>query len=385
MKANGFALCGAFALSLLMAGIGTADDLLTYADIRPTDAASGTLNDTADEPLAAAAAESPADALSAGSADCYSHSCYEREPFWFVSAEMLFMDVSAETGGRINLSFDDNTTPGTEISFLSGTGLYNEVAAPRLTLGCQFGEKWGMVARYFSLTDNTNEFPRLTPGTTPMPTFGTYFELDSVKMHTIDLEAVRSFSPGKTKIDATIGARQAAIDVDSQLMGFGVITSGNFANLTLSNGCAFDGAGLTSALMLRRQIGDSPFSLFAGGRGSKLWGHSDSYGRSVGSVASSPSAPLIGAATVTRNNAEADLIIWEAQVGGQLEFELKCIPAVAFLRVALEYQNWDINGLPTGGAGFGGTIGDLTTNSFSRAGLGDTELKGLAVATGFTW
>ena len=58
----------------------------------------------------------------------------------------------------------------------------------------------------------------------------------------------------------------------------------------------------------------------------------------------------------------------------------------AFFRTAFEYQHWNINGLPTGGAGFGGTIGNLTTNSFASANArGDAQLYGVSIATGFTW
>ncbi|MFO1008097.1 MAG: hypothetical protein U0929_19210 [Planctomycetaceae bacterium] len=32
-----------------------------------------------------------------------------------------------------------------------------------------------------------------------------------------------------------------------------------------------------------------------------------------------------------------------------------------------------------------GTIGELTTNSFASAGLGDTQLQGVTFATGLTW
>ena len=116
-----------------------------------------------------------------------------------------------------------------------------------------------------------------------------------------------------------------------------------------------------------------------------MWGHTDSFGRAAGAVASSPSAPLVGAATVTRNNADGGLVIWELQTGLQCELKLRRYPATAFFRVAFEYQNWNTIGPPTGGAGFGGTIGTLTTNSFSSARLGDTELVGGTVATGFTW
>jgi hypothetical protein len=102
-------------------------------------------------------------------------------------------------------------------------------------------------------------------------------------------------------------------------------------------------------------------------------------------VASSPSAPLVGAATVTRNNAKSDLQIAEIQVGVEWDYALECIPANFFFRTAYEYQDWNIVGPPTGGAGFGGTIGELTTNSFSAAGLGDMQLNGLTFATGLTW
>lgn len=57
----------------------------------------------------------------------------------------------------------------------------------------------------------------------------------------------------------------------------------------------------------------------------------------------------------------------------------------AFFRAAVEYQMWDVDGPPTGGAGFGGTIGELTTNSFASAGLGGANMVGLALGAGFTW
>jgi hypothetical protein len=116
-----------------------------------------------------------------------------------------------------------------------------------------------------------------------------------------------------------------------------------------------------------------------------LSGHSDSYGRSAGAIASSPSSPLIGAATVTRNNADSDLYMFETQLGIEWNYGLRCLPANYFFRTAYEYQDWNIVGPPTGGAGFGGTIGELTTNSFSSAGLGDMQLHGIAFATGLTW
>lgn len=377
MKTNGLVLRGALALPLLMSSICPANEVelpsITQAVATATDLNSAGTTVISDSSL------EPVQFLSGVGAE-------ERNPFCYASAEMLFFDINADTGGRVTASFDDSDTAGTEISFNTGTGVQDEMGVGgRIVVGRQFSDKWGIAARYFHLEDTETGFPRLTPGTTPLPTFGTYTETDTLKMYSIDLEAVRSFNPGRTKIDTTFGARQASIDVDSLFHAFGVITTGNFANLNLSNGSAFDGAGITSALTARRQIGDSCAWLYAGGRGSKMWGHTDSFGRAAGAVASNPNPPLVGAATVTRNNAESDLVIIEASAGVQFEFELRNLPATAFFRVGGEYQDWDINGPPTGGAGFGGTINDLTTNSFSAAGLGDTELIGGSMALGFTY
>jgi hypothetical protein len=375
MKTNGLVLHGALALPLLFSTIGTAEDIAYVSDVQQTLATATDLSTTVEKD---SAVDTVAFHRSTGMA--------ARNPYFYGSVEMLFLDINADTGGRVTASFDDSDTVGTEISFNTGTGVQDEFGiGGRTVIGRQFSDKWGIAARYFHLEDTETGFPRLTPGTTPLATFGTYTETDTLKMYSIDLEAVRSFNPGKTKIDTTFGARQASLDVDSLFHAFGVITTGNFVNLNLSNGNAFDGAGITSGTNVRRQIGDSCAWLYAGGRGSKMWGHTDSFGRSAGAVASSPSAPLVGAATVTRNNAESDLVILEASAGVQFEFQLRDLPATAFFRVGGEYQDWDINGPPTGGAGFGGTINDLTTNSFSSAGLGDTELIGGSAAMGFTW
>jgi hypothetical protein len=172
---------------------------------------------------------------------------------------------------------------------------------------------------------------------------------------------------------------------ESQLHSFGVITTGNFVNLMLQNGSQFEGTGVTVSLTGRRRISDWPIYFFATLRGTNAYGQTDSFGRAAGVVVSNPSTPLAGAATVTRNNADARMEIIETQIGLDIEHQLRCCRAKTFFRVAGEYQYWELSGRPTGGAGFGGTIGDLTTNSFASAGLGDTRLIGLALSTGLTW
>jgi opacity protein-like surface antigen len=83
-----------------------------------------------------------------------------------------------------------------------------------------------------------------------------------------------------------------------------------------------------------------------------------------GFIASSPSAPLVGAATVSRGDLEQTL--YGYSIGGGLEVKMS-----RNFRLRTEYIYDDYGSFETkliGGAGFGGTIGDLTTNSFVSTG-----------------
>lgn len=334
------------------------------------------LTDTADS------VDSASDYLGSAS-DCDCDDCFQ--PYWYSGAEMTFMGYNVKTGGRITMSFDDSGTAGTDYAARDGDNAQGLAYTPRLWIGRQVTEKWGIVGRFWSLSDFSTHPPAQPAGQVNLPNFATITEFDRARLYTIDLEAVRHFTPGMWKLDGTVGARQARIFADARIDAFGVFTTGNFVNLSLSNGFKFDGTGITGSLTGRRQIGDSNAHLFLSGRASHMWGHTDSFGRSVGSVASSPSAPLVGAATVTRNNAVSELAIFEFQLGVQWDFALESLPMTTFFRTSFEYQNWSVAGPATGGAGFGGTIGNLTTNSFTSAGLGEASLYGFAVATGFTW
>lgn len=83
---------------------------------------------------------------------------------------------------------------------------------------------------------------------------------------------------------------------------------------------------------------------------------------SGGFVISPPSAPLVGAATVTRNFAPQNLI--GNTIGGGFEYK-----ATDDLSIRGEYlrDTYTWSHLPIGGAGFGGTIGNVTTNGFAAA------------------
>ncbi len=305
----------------------------------------------------------------------------------YAGAEFSALHISSQTGGRTTLSFSDTTAPGVATAaFNEAGGVSNWGYSPRVWLGLQLTNKWGVRGRYWRLSDSDSHLP--TPSTT-IPTVGTNFatftDTDRVQAWNWDIEGVRSAQWGQWKADVFVGGRHASFQTESSLLAFGVFTTGNFVNMTLQNSCGFDGSGVTYGGMLRRQLGTSGVYLFSGVRGSNLTGTSNSLARAVGAVASSPSAPLIGAATVTRDHAAATLGIFEFQTGLDFEYPLQSIPANCFVRVVYEYQIWAISGLPTGGAGFGGTIGEITTNSFASAGLGGMTLQGITMGAGLTW
>ncbi|MBA3481537.1 MAG: hypothetical protein H0T51_06960, partial [Pirellulales bacterium] len=185
-----------------------------------------------------------------------------KSAFWFAGMETTLMNVNARSGGIITASFTDTTAPGVATSaFIDGNGVTDKFAyAPRIWGGRQFGERWAVVGRFWNLeTSDQNSPPAANPAIPTVGTnFATIFETDRAHLRTADVELVRSFQPGKWKIDGTLGARHAHIGVDSDFLAFGVFTTGNFVNLTLQNGFNFSGEGGTSAIYVRRQIGNSP-------------------------------------------------------------------------------------------------------------------------------
>lgn len=310
-----------------------------------------------------------------------------RQPFWYAGLEVSVLDIKARSGGLITLSQSDTTAPGVATAaYRDGDGLDGIGFAPRILIGRKFGPNWAVQGRYWSLDKSVTHSPDGNPSIPPSGTnFSTTYETDQFQAYLIDIEAVRSFTYDEWQLDAFVGARHGSYTTGSLIHTFGVFTTGNFTNLILSNGNGFDGTGVTYGFTIRRPLFFPHTYAFFSARGSAMEGQTDSFGRSAGAVASSPSAPLVGAATVSRNNSDANLYIGEFQLGLECEYRLRCLPAYVFLRTSYEYQDWNIVGRPTGGAGFGGTIGELTTNSFASAGLGDTQLQGVTFATGLTW
>lgn len=77
-----------------------------------------------------------------------------------------------------------------------------------------------------------------------------------------------------------------------------------------------------------------------------------------------------------------DLIMGETRYGVQADLGRAGSRFRSFARLTFERMEWNLDGPPTGRAGFGGTIGNLTTSGFASAGLGGARLEGWSLALG---
>ncbi len=296
------------------------------------------------------------------------------EPWWqridgYASISAAAVKATPDTGGNITLSYNDVDTAGVDKSIAGGHGRRTSHYLPAGTLGARFNQTanftWGLELQAYSFSDGVSTVPLDAPGTTPLANFATFRETSLFKMDAADIATTVGYSRWNGTVEVLAGYRSGSFETRAEIESFGVFTTGNFVNVALSNGAAFKGKGPLTGLRLKYKPPQFPVSVVARYKYSKLDGKSDSFGRSVGTVAASPSAPLVGAATVTRNDADAKAEVHDQEYGLQYDFAAASLKS--FVSVTYTRSRLNLDGLPTGGAGFGGTIQDLTTNSFSAA------------------
>ncbi len=257
MRTNGLVV--ALAIALVAVNRGRADELANQASL-PTDCATG--NGACD--LSAAANQPATDCQSCESCDTHLFSddmwkclvgCHDGYDI-YAGTEFTDLNVDSRTGGTISLSLSDTTAPGVStVSFTQPGGVNDQGYAPRVWIGVQLTDKWGVRGRYWRLSDTDFHPPEVTPGFTPTGTnFGTYEATDRVDAWDADVEAVRTDQWGPWETEAFVGGRHANFNTDTSLLAFGVFTTGNFVNLTLQNGGGFDGTGVTYGGTVRRRL-----------------------------------------------------------------------------------------------------------------------------------
>ncbi|MFN3714876.1 MAG: hypothetical protein ACK4SX_14565 [Alcanivoracaceae bacterium] len=322
----------------------------------------------------------------------YSGSIQAEQTTWWQRADIYaalgvsHVEAAPETGGSIGMSFDDSSTPTLDKSLIGGEGLDSRHYLPSGTLGARIHLtqrlSWGVEMHRYSFSDAESAVPLDAPGVTPLPNSATFLETSTFKLKAHDLAATVRYSRWNVTLDGLYGERSGSFLSTSSMDAFGVFTASNFINMTLANGSSFKGDGQLYGFGLSIGVPRTTVSLFGRYKRADLEGRSNSFARAVGTVASPTSPPLVGASTVTRNNARAESIIQDYEYGLQFDFIPSEDGVQSFVRLSYLETRWELNGLPTGSSGFGGTIGNLTADSFANAGLGKATLRGYGAAVG---
>jgi hypothetical protein len=345
----------------------------------------------AEEPLlpsvtsATIAAEAPCLAAACTPVSGYMSCCdpLRCHSFWFAAVDAGFLGITGRTGGRASVRFEDAMLPGTEFQASGGTGLENFVVAPRVALGYQINPRWGIVGRYWSVNDHDQNLPAVPPEASTLDSFSIAESVDA-RLDAADLELIRSFAPGRWKLDASAGVRYANLEESAAISAGADFAGPNFARAYLLNRTRFSGTGLTGALAARRPLGVGGASLFASGRSSFLWGSASSRAQ-LESLLSTPNGSPAAELIIDRAASSPFAWIGEVQLGLQWDLPLERLPANAFLRTAVEYQRWTVDASMQSEINATFTDSTISTSQSVNAGHGSVDLYGLSLAMGFTW
>lgn len=275
----------------------------------------------------------------------------------------------------------ENTTTGSTVELSNGEGFDRFTFSPRIWAGVQDG-CWAVLGRFWYLSDSYGGLDPVFPA--PGQTDGT-FQSVRLKAYTADFEVSRAFCLGLSKVNYFLGGRYASFEAGQGLDVTRLtspLTIGYSDSFTDFN---FNGLGITTGFLGRTPIGcDTCISLVWGVRGSVLWGNAYRAAETTDTAYDSGVSTATGFNSAESNQCATAFIV-EAQLGLQWDHELRCLPMSAFLRIAGEYQYWDL-----GGSGSVSVATDaLNAPSFahSSASIGnvDMNLVGFTVGAGFNW
>ncbi len=301
---------------------------------------------------------------------CNGEMCINRN--WIVDVDAVWLaPIQHQNFGSVGFG----TLTGTPLAPVGSTATADTTnpsdftLSPRITLGVQ-GDCWGVLVRYWHL--QTGDLSTDLAPSVPLPTFLNGTSSSSVfEAETFDLEVTRLLAGNNedNMFRASFGFRYAQLEEAAGLAFGGVDYGGVFARHE------FSGPGVTCALQGVHQVNGTNFNLFFDARGSFI----------VDNNATTYAASTFdGVGKTDPETSNADLFIGEFQLGGQWNLPLKCMPAIAFVRFAFEYQYWaTTNGtdavanIPTGVPG-------LFANS-TASGNTHIDMVGFNIGAGLTW
>jgi hypothetical protein len=329
----------------------------------------------------------------------YGECCPSPPPlFWIAGVEATFLSPDLNSNG-VSLDVEEIDESRHDICSTLSNDVDSVYVAPRIWLGVQ-GCKWGTNLRYWHLQGAEGAFDPSIGGLGTwddfdcgVPDFG-FMTCSNLEAYTIDLELTRRFCLNHCAMQAAVGVRHAEIEHNEALWGLANTDEGLLTGFARANRLS-RGTGLQFGLYGRRPIFPcSCVHWFYNARWSALWGPTQTSVETFASVQTNPDPNLSGSAASVNGaytSVDDTLFIGEIQLGLEWDYCLRCIPANAFFRAAIEYQRWD------GGQGFSASqsfagatiITDVDPTSIITANASAAEpqmdLFGISLGTGLTW
>ncbi len=307
---------------------------------------------------------------------CQSNSCDSGFNFiGGVEAVFYWIDGNGNNGDIRTFDTGRNLIRRYTSSGLDDDGGY---AAPRIWIGVQKGH-WGIVGRWWDLNVGDTSF-------NPLNAFGDvdgYGASSEFRSYAGDLELIRTFCTNSVYGQFSFGARHGRLSTASMLQASGLIGN-DFVTGSTYEESVFNGTGITFGMQLHKSIGCG-VNLFASARGSVLWGDAEATAAATTSIVT-PFGNSRGAQYANGGTDSGEMVIGEFQAGVEWIHELKCVPAVAFIRCAFEYQVWDQDSdIDARAINTSFAVPGAQITARSEAGSQEVNLFGLAFSTGITF
>jgi len=342
----------------------------------PTAAPSALPSATACVTSPACAAPSPA---CCGTCDNALNCCCEPPCLFLAGVEATMFHASTHGMSAASNISQLTAVTNPNFGFSSDEAFDRFTFSPRVFAGVQ-DNCWGIMGRFWYLSDSAGQ---LNPFLGPAKGVGVD-NFERMKAYTIDLEISRSFCVWTSKVDAFIGARYASFEAGQGMNISGLTTPAELTSTSAFNSFTFNGAGITMGFLGRTPIScDYCVSLLWGARGSVIFGEASRQAQTSATVIDTGANATSINGALSQNDDTAFII--EALLGVQWDHQLQCLPMSAYLRLAFEYQYWDLGS--KGNAAAASFATSVTGAGTSSASVGDVNAQfiGLMVGTGFNW
>ncbi len=257
------------------------------------------------------------------------------------------------------------------------------VAGPRVWIGVQRTQGFGIVGRYWQLGDSTDDLVIDVP-------IGAHPDFGPMSVDLLATERVSAWNADAELtfhwewesgfgLNGSAGYRHAELE-GGHLTGLTLISPDSFIGPAALSYVErdFHGDGVTYSLGGNIPLGrGSAWHIYVNLRGSNLWG----------TAATNVYTATVGDRDViAAKSGGADMFIAEIHAGVQWESRLQVLPANAFVRVGFEYQNWSVgSGVNHAVASSGGLPGANLAAVADASGDLELQLIGVAAAAGITY